>query len=57
MKGIIIVICFLLIVFGGVCFLQLKDDSKSGKSRPDSSLMGCLVVLGVIALIVFFILI
>lgn len=53
MKGIIVIICFLLIVFGGICFLQLRDDSKSGSTRSDSSFMGCMVVVGVIALIIF----
>ena len=57
MKGILIIVCFLLIIFGGAYFLQLKDDSNSGNSRPDSSFMGCMVVFGVIALIIFFILI
>lgn len=53
MKGIIIIICFLLIVFGGLCFLQLRDDSKGGTSRPDSSFMGCMVVAGALVLIIF----
>lgn len=57
MKGIIIIVCFLLIIFGGLCFLQLRADSKEGNSRPDSTFMQYMVVIGGIALITFLILI
>lgn len=32
MKGVIIIFCLVLVVVGGVCFLQFKNYSKAGNS-------------------------